>query len=188
MSIAIPSLYSTSIQNPSPPAAAAAAMSATALLQKAAQLGSTTSNTSSLFKTLGKPSSSSPPDTHTLGAAAALFGSSNISADLVSSSSIFPATGGYSHQDEDHEQQQLQDEYNNRISFHDDKLGFASSTINGNHPAAGLSLEQDGRLTRDFLGVGEIVRSVREQQQNGILDMNTAAAAAAAFGKGINFQ
>ncbi|KAG8382631.1 hypothetical protein BUALT_Bualt05G0097500 [Buddleja alternifolia] len=171
MSVAIPSLYSTShaIQNQS-----TAHMSATALLQKAAQLGSTTTTpgaASSLLKTFGKPENPAL-------FGVPVFGENNMH-DLVnsmagggSSSSIFG--GAYSNEND----QQEIDEYRR---FH---------ANNNNNSSAGFSsLEQAGRLTRDFLGVGEIVRSVREQQHGidmGSLDSqkSTASQSQAFGGKG----
>lgn len=164
MSIPIPSLYSTThtIQNPS-----VAHMSATALLQKAAQLGSTTSNagaSSSLLKSFGK-SADHPTslDGHSFGGTT-LFGGNNGNHlhDLVnsiagggSSASIFGGAYGTGNL---HDQQQI-DEYR---GFHaNNKLAFDHQQ--SSNPGGFSSLEQ-GRLTRDFLGVGEIVRSVREQQ------------------------
>lgn len=144
MSIAIPSLYSNShSMQTSGGGGAAAQMSATALLQKAAQMGSTTSNpgaSSSLLKSFGKS-----PDQHSFGGG---YGGSNNGGgnhlhDLMNS--IAAAGGGASM----FEQAEM-----------GDYRGF-------NSQQSGLSsLEQAGRLTRDFLGVGEIVRSVRDQQQN----------------------
>ncbi|KAL3635892.1 hypothetical protein CASFOL_020439 [Castilleja foliolosa] len=189
MSMAIPSLYSTSsnpIQNPT-----GAHMSATALLQKAAQLGSTTTNnaaTSSLFKSLGKS------DNNTF----SIFEANNnnhLMHDMVnsmaggaSSSSIYGglyATDDHNHDhDDDHD-----DDYrgfhainhgHGKMSFdghdhhhHHDHHNININNNNNNQSGFMSGLEQagSGRLTRDFLGVGEIVRNVREQH-NGV-DMST---------------
>ncbi|XP_051145047.1 protein indeterminate-domain 4, chloroplastic-like [Andrographis paniculata] len=205
MGIAIPSLYSASphgLQNPSSGGGGGggAAMSATALLQKAAQIGSTTSNTSSLLKSLSK-------DSHGGGLN---FGANNGSQmqDLmnsISSSSIF--TTAYSQQDQ--QQQQLEDysrfhdhhQNNNNNNNNNTKVGGGGGggfddENNDLNIAGGDGYQADGRLTRDFLGVGEIVRTVRDQNNNGggidmedAMDINLISSQThAAFAKGNNFQ
>lgn len=151
MSIAIPSLYSTShAMQTTPGGGGGGQMSATALLQKAAQMGSSTSNasaSSSLLKSFGKS-----PDHHSFGG----FGGNNNGNHLHELVSSIAAAGGSStsmfggaYGGGDHEQAEM-----------GDYRGFHGS----NNQQRFSSLEQAGRLTRDFLGVGEIVRSVRDQQ------------------------
>lgn len=149
MSIAIPSLYSTSHAMQTTPGGGGGQMSATALLQKAAQMGSSTSNagaSSSLLKSFGKS-----PDPHSFGG----YGGNNNGSHLHELVNSIAAAGGSSASmfggayGGDHEQAEI-----------GDYRGFHGS----NNQQRFSSLEQAGRLTRDFLGVGEIVRSVRDQQ------------------------
>ncbi|KAL7149652.1 hypothetical protein ABFS83_05G055000 [Erythranthe nasuta] len=184
MSMAIPSLYSTSLAIPNPSGGGTAHMSATALLQKAAQLGSTTANSgaSSLLKSFGKSSD----DHHSIhghsfigGGTAATTGfgendnggSSHLH-DLVNS--IAAGGGGGS-----------ASIFGGEIDDYRSSSGIFHGGGNSSNQGGGFSSLEQGRLTRDFLGVGEIVRSVREQQQqqNAAMDSQSQA-----FGGGSNFR
>ncbi|XP_054824597.1 protein indeterminate-domain 5, chloroplastic-like isoform X2 [Prosopis cineraria] len=203
-----PSLFSTSLQNNSnsssfPP------MSATALLQKAAQIGANSSNnsaTASLLRSFGSSSSTTgsksdhqhhrPPQQLVGANYGAIFGGSSTSTstnndgqngNLQDLMNAFSSVGGYEGYDHRHHQQQQQNSSNTR----DLKLPAGSD-----------------RLTRDFLGVGQIVRTMsggispgdhhQQQQQQGFMNLgslethrnnnNAAAPSGQSFGSGGNFQ
>ncbi|XP_062113119.1 protein indeterminate-domain 5, chloroplastic [Humulus lupulus] len=205
----VSSLYSTSVQNNHAAAVAAAHMSATALLQKAAQMGSTstTNNTASLLRSFGSSSSSTagggqnkPSDRPTM--APASFGGGGAGGGSIG--------GGLFGSDND--QNHLQDLMNSFAAAGGNNSMFGGSAFGGYESASRASLEHQDqklhanssggggggggiaamnnsigggsdRLTRDFLGVGQIVRSVsggfskREQQQQqqhrGIIEMGS---------------
>ncbi|PHT73901.1 Protein indeterminate-domain 6, chloroplastic [Capsicum annuum] len=175
MSSSFPSLYvSSSI--PAPP------MSATALLQKAAQMGSTTScNNSSTSASLLKVFGSAPG----AGASVGLGGSSSsgTKSDLHPPPPVNFA-GVYGHENPMNTGNHLHDlvvnaygaqeqhqEYggvigggynnNNKMNGYNEQPPQKKQMINNNNFSMEIGMsEEANRLTRDFLGVGEIVRSM----------------------------
>ncbi|GMJ09639.1 indeterminate(ID)-domain 5, RAVEN [Hibiscus trionum] len=159
----IPSLFSSSVQNNN----IVPQMSATALLQKAAQMGSTSSNKNnnnedSLLKSFGT-SPSTGTKTSNFGSIFGETTAGNNLHELMNSiasgnSSIFGSSGGVN----------TFHTYTNSTSMEHEK----PQTL---PPQQQQSLNVSGggsdSLTRDFLGVGQIVRSVSggaTQQQQGI--------------------
>ncbi|MBA0805584.1 hypothetical protein Gohar_005083 [Gossypium harknessii] len=185
----IPSLFSSSVQNNN----MVPQMSATALLQKAAQMGSTSSNKNtnddSLLRTFAN-SSSTGTKTSNFGA---IFGDTagNNLHELMNSiaSGNSPIFGsGY---DAVHGQESP---YTNRSSMGQEQPPPP--------PPQSMNVSGGGsdRLTRDFLGVGQIVRNMRgggAQQRQGIgisrlsSERNsniTAPTSQQSFGERGNFQ
>ncbi|KAK9935653.1 hypothetical protein M0R45_022746 [Rubus argutus] len=187
----VPTLYSAQVQNNHHGGAGAGAavphMSATALLQKAAQMGSTTSsnNTSaSLLRSFGSTSSTK--------------------SERPTSASLVPANLGGIFGGGSENENNLQDLMNTFAAGGSSSIFGSGSFGSGFHdatnrdepklPAVSIGAGSD-RLTRDFLGVGQIVRSMSGgQQQTQIEHMRSldsesnAAPSTQSFGGGGNFQ
>ncbi|TQD87245.1 hypothetical protein C1H46_027207 [Malus baccata] len=203
MSSGVPSLYSNN--GNSQQQAISSHMSATALLQKAAQMGSNTSNnnnTTSLLRSFGSSSSTTTkpdrPGTLVPSSLGRMFGSDQTDQshlqDLMNS---FASGGGGSSIFGNAAFGRYDASANRAINMEDAKL---QQHIGLNNIGGGSD-----RLTRDFLGVGQVVRSMsggfshqRSEQQHGGMEMlssldsesNAAAAAPStqSFGGGGNFQ
>ncbi|KAM1326480.1 hypothetical protein ACFX14_011016 [Malus domestica] len=203
MSSGLPSLYSNN--GNSQQQAISSHMSATALLQKAAQMGSNTSNnnnTTSLLRSFGSSSSTTTkpdrPGTLVPSSLGRMFGSDQTDQshlqDLMNS---FASGGGGSSIFGNAAFGRYDASANRAINMEDAKL---QQHIGLNNIGGGSD-----RLTRDFLGVGQVVRSMsggfshqRSEQQHGGMEMlssldsesNGAAAAPStqSFGGGGNFQ
>ncbi|PRQ41325.1 putative transcription factor C2H2 family [Rosa chinensis] len=184
----VSSLYSSQVQNNHHGAGAAVShMSATALLQKAAQMGSTTSsnNTSaSLLRSFGSTSSTK-------------------SERPAAAASLVPANLGGIFGGGSENENNLQDLMNSFAAGGSSSIFGSGSFGSGFHdvasrdepklPAVSIVAGSD-RLTRDFLGVGQIVRSMSGgQQQTQIEHMSSldsesnAAPSTQSFGGGGNF-
>ncbi|XP_009590871.1 protein indeterminate-domain 5, chloroplastic-like [Nicotiana tomentosiformis] len=187
-SSSIPSLYGNNLNNNNN---TASPMSATALLQKAAQMGSTTSNnnSASLLKAFGSSSSATKSDIHPpppVNFGNVVYGdplSENHLHDLV--------VNAYGNND-----QNQQNNYGN--SFEQQQPPQKKQMLN-NFSMENMGTEQANRLTRDFLGVGEIVRSMsggfgsshrdhQQQQQMNTLDSKAPQSHHQSFGGAGNFQ
>ncbi|KAL5554141.1 hypothetical protein UlMin_041542 [Ulmus minor] len=151
-------------------------MSATALLQKAAQIDSTSSiDTSSLIRSLHSSSTrgGSTSDKE-------LISSNNIGSDFGSDivgDNLRAQMGSENHL------QGLMSSFANGSSSNifggGQRNDFGHHAFNGHldetklHQNLGVSFGGSDKLTLDFLGVGEIVRNMQQQQQHGITTMSS---------------
>ncbi|XVE74597.1 hypothetical protein DITRI_Ditri12bG0030100 [Diplodiscus trichospermus] len=193
----VPPLFSSSVQNNN----MVPQMSATALLQKAAQMGSSSSNnnTTSLLRSFGSSSSTGTKPSNFGGILGDNTG--NNLHELMNSiasanSSIFGAgSGGVNTYSTGHGQE---NPYTNRSSMEQEKLQHQQQQ------KLNVSIGESDRLTRDFLGVGQIVRSIsggavsqrdqnpqQQQQGTGLSSKRnniTAPTGHQSFGGAGNFQ
>ncbi|XP_022734454.1 protein indeterminate-domain 5, chloroplastic-like isoform X2 [Durio zibethinus] len=195
----IPSFFTSSVQNNN----MVPQMSATALLQKAVQIGSTSSNNNSATLLRSFSTSSTGTKSSDFGG---ILGDSTVKNlhELMNSlasgnSSIFG--GGFGGVNTYSTAQGLESPYLNRNSMEQEKQQQQKQNLN-------VSVGGSDRLTRDFLGVGQMVRSMSgggvaqrvqqsQQQQEGMglsalgSERNTNTTAQAghqSFGGGESFQ